>query len=99
MSQIERRPRASADLSEVWEFLAEESEERADSFIDRIDAKFRTLATQPLMGRARPELGARIRSLAVPPYVIFYEPLADGVLILRVLHGSRDIASQFDQNA
>ena len=47
---IIRRPKASADLSEIWEFIAEENVERADAFVDRIDAKFRTLAQHPLMG-------------------------------------------------
>jgi hypothetical protein len=27
-------------LSEIWEFIAEDSMARADEFIDRIDAKF-----------------------------------------------------------
>jgi plasmid stabilization system protein ParE len=51
MPTILRRPRASADLSEIWEFIAQENIERADAFIDRIDEKFRVLAAQPLMGR------------------------------------------------
>lgn len=30
------------------------------------------------------------------PYVIFYEPLPNGVAIVRVLHGARDVSSQFE---
>jgi plasmid stabilization system protein ParE len=30
------------------------------------------------------------------PYVIFYEALADGVVIVRVLHGARDVGAQFE---
>jgi toxin ParE1/3/4 len=96
MPVVIRRPRASADLSEIWEFIADESEERADRFIDRIDAKFRALAAQPMMGRERSELAPGLRSLPMPPYVIFYEPLQDGVVIVRVLHGARDVDAQFE---
>jgi toxin ParE1/3/4 len=58
MPTILRRPRASADLNEIWEFIAQEN-------IDRIDEKFRVWAAQPLMGRERKELGKGIRSLAM----------------------------------
>jgi len=96
MPVIIRRPRASSDLSEIWEFIAEDNIERADEFIDHIDEKFRALAEQPLMGRERRELAPGLRSIAIPPYVIFYEPLGDGVAIVRVLHGARDARAQFD---
>jgi toxin ParE1/3/4 len=96
MPVVIRRPRASADLSEIWEFIADESEERADRFIDRIDAKFRALAAQPMIGRERSELASGLHSLPMAPYVIFYEPLQDGVVIVRVLHGARDVDAQFE---
>ena len=92
---ILRRPRASADLSDIWEFIAEDNVDRADQFIDRIDAKFRALADQPQMGRARDEVAPGLRSFPVPPYVIFYEPLNTGIAIVRVLHGARDVGGQF----
>lgn len=97
MPTILRRPRASADLSEIWEFIAGDNVQRADEFVDRIDAKFRALAAQPLMGRERKELGPGIRSIAMAPYVIFYEALTDGVIIVRVLHGARDVEAEFQE--
>jgi toxin ParE1/3/4 len=97
MPSVVRRPRASADLSEIWEFIAEEiGMERADEFIDRIDGKFRVLAAQPRMGRERGDLAPGLRSLPMPPYVIFYQPVLDGVEIVRVLHGARDAGAQFE---
>jgi toxin ParE1/3/4 len=98
MPVILRRPRASADLSEIWEFIAGDNIQRADEFIDRIDEKFRALAEQPLMGRERRELGPGIRSMAMAPHVIFYEALPDGVMIVRVLHGARDVETQFEDD-
>jgi toxin ParE1/3/4 len=37
-----------------------------------------------------------LRSFPAKGYVIFYQPTDDGVEISRVLHGSRDIQSEFD---
>ncbi len=96
MPLIIRRPRASADLSEIWEFIAEDRVVRADEFVDRIDAKFQALAEQPLMGRERHDLVPGLRSLPMAPYVIFYQPVQDGVAIVRVLHGARDVGAQFE---
>lgn len=56
-----------------------------------IDQKFKTLAAQPDRGRKRDELGEDLRSFAVGRYIIFYRPLPDGVEIVRVLHGARDL--------
>ena len=45
------------------------------------------------MGRSRPELARNVRSFPVGKYVIFYVALVDGVEVVRVLHGARDIDS------
>jgi toxin ParE1/3/4 len=45
----------------------------------------------PLIGRARPELAADLRSFPVGNYVLFYRPIADGVELVRALSGHRDI--------
>jgi toxin ParE1/3/4 len=96
MPEILRRPRARDDLAEIWDYIAADNVERADALIDRIDAVFHSLVRQPLMGRPRDELSPGLRSLSVSRYVIFYEPIADGVAIVRVLHGARDIGAQFE---
>ena len=48
-----------------------------------------------MMGRARPELAADLRSFPVGNYIIFYRPIEDGVEIVRVLSGARDIDALF----
>ncbi len=95
MLAIIKRPQALSDLAEIWNYIADNSEAQADSFVATIDTKFQTLAKQPGIGRLRDELAAGLRSLPVGRYVIFYLSLADGVEIIRVLHGSRDIVTIF----
>jgi toxin ParE1/3/4 len=53
------------------------------------------LAKYPEAGRERPEIAAGLRSFPIGKYVLFYRPIHDGVEIVRVLHGSRDIDSIF----
>ncbi len=50
------------------------------------------LAANPLAGRARSELHEGLRSFPVGSYVVFYSPTPEGVEIVRVLHGRRDIS-------
>ena len=96
MPVIRKRPRALDDLSEIWDYIADDNVAQADRFIEHIDAELRTLATQPLMGRAREELTPNLRSLPIGRYVIFYEALPDGIVIVRVLHSARDVEAQFE---
>jgi toxin ParE1/3/4 len=95
MSVIIKRPRVLSDLAEIWDYIADDSEAQADAFVAKIDAKFQILAKQPGIGRLRDELAADLRSLPIGRYVIFYLSLANGVEIIRVLHGSRDIVPLF----
>jgi toxin ParE1/3/4 len=96
MPRVLRRPQAVDDVLEVWDFIAEDSLDQADAWVDRLDAALRRLATQPLMGRARPELADDLRSLPFERYVISYLPISDGVDVIRVLHSARDVDSAFN---
>ena len=96
MAVVLKRPRAADDLIEIWDYIADDSVTRADAFIDDVDAKFRLLAEQPMLGRSREELAPGLRSFPFGRYVIFYEVIPDGIAIARVLHGARDLGPLFD---
>jgi toxin ParE1/3/4 len=98
MPRIRRRPLAGADIGEIWDYIAEDSMVAADARLDRLDAKLRLLASQALMGRAREQLAAGVRSLPFGRYVIFYLPLHDGIDVVRVLHSARDIEAIFERD-
>ena len=63
MSEVVKRPRALADLAEIWAYIADDSTVHADAFADLIDSTFRVLAGRPRMGRIRPELGENCAAL------------------------------------
>ena len=95
MTVVRITPQADDDLLEIWEYIAQDSIEQADKFIDEIKIAFKRLAKMPLSARQRPELGDNIRSRPYGNYVIFYEPLSNGILVLSVLWGGRDIETIF----
>jgi toxin ParE1/3/4 len=50
------QPSVKADLSGIWDFIAEDSDDQADAFIELINQKFQLLAQQSGLGRRRDEL-------------------------------------------
>lgn len=96
MPVLLERPQAQADVDEIWLFIAQDDLARADSFIDLIAERCRLLAENPRMGRDRSQLAAGLRSFPVGNYIIFYMPLPNGIEVVRVLNGARDMDALFD---
>ena len=96
MAKIIKLSRATDDLAEIWDYIADDSETQADLFIDTIDRKLRLLAEQPNLGRARGELAENMRSFPIGRYVIFYVVMTSCIQVVRVLHGARDLAPIFE---
>ena len=90
--------RATNDLDEIWYYVVKESGsvEIADRLIDSITARFLLLASHPHLGRSRDDdFGVGSRSFPVGEYVIVYCVENEDVLILRVVHGRRDLEALF----
>ncbi len=99
MGRILRTQQATDDLLELWiHIAAQTTDARANALIRTIDKKLHLLAAQPELGRPRSELRAGLRAFPVKPYVIFYLPLTDGITVIRVLHGRRDIEGIFNED-
>jgi len=83
---------AKADLREIWYSIASDRDERtADRVVTQIFDKCHSHAQFPESGRLREELSRGLRSFPVRPYVVFYSPFEDTILVLRILHGRRDL--------
>lgn len=89
--RITRKPQARLDLLDIWAFIAEDNEAAVDRTLDRIENALRTIAENPEMGRARPELRPGVRSFPVGSYILFYRVQADAIDVVRVLNSFRDI--------
>jgi toxin ParE1/3/4 len=63
-----------------------------------IDKKLSMLAENPWRGKARHELGEGVRSFPVGRYILFYRATPEGIDVIRVLHGARDLNAIFDRD-
>jgi toxin ParE1/3/4 len=65
----------------------------ATRFVREIEAAFEPVRNFPLAAAARDQLAAGLRVTFHGRHAIYYRPLADAVVIVRVLHGARDVAA------
>ena len=98
MPTVLKRSQALSDLFLIGERISLDDPAAADRILDRLEERFQLMATQPLMGRERPELIPKLRSFVSDHYVIFYFPLEDGIDILRVLDGRQDVQQEFTES-
>lgn len=83
---------AEEDLLDIWHYVAQDSPHAADHLLDEIDAKSALLAANPYLGPARPDIAPELRYALVGRYLILYRIIADGVQIVRVVHGARRLS-------
>jgi toxin ParE1/3/4 len=96
MPAVFRTSQADADLTQIALHIAEHNPEAADRWLDLLNEKCQALSRMPEIGRKRFDLADGLRSLVVNNYVIFYRPVSNGIEVIRVLHGARDIPALFD---
>lgn len=85
---------AHADVDEIWLYIAEDSVRAADKVTDAISNVFSQLADYPNIGHVREDLTDEpYRFISVYDYLIVYDPTKSPVVVLRVLHGRRDVKS------
>jgi toxin ParE1/3/4 len=95
MARIRRSPLAEEDFREIWRYIAQFNQDAADKLLRRIDEKLQLYADNPRMGTSRENWAPGLRSFPVGNYVVFYRIVDDGIELVRVLHGMRDLKSMF----
>jgi len=86
---------AELDLEEIGDTIAADNPSIALRFICDIREHCERIAAAPLAYPARPELGTDIRCCVHQRYLILFQSTATEVLIVRVLHGSRNLLTLF----
>ena len=97
-SRLTVSPKADTDLAGIGAFIAErDGTARADAVVKRIQRTMLNLAFMPGMGRHRSYLEQGARAFSAAPWVIVYElkPDGDGIAVLRVVDGRRDLLKLF----
>lgn len=96
--RILKKPQVERDLIDHFSFIARDKIEPAERFLRVADESFHQLAADPLLGHRWESplsqlAGIRVYSLPSPfrNYLVFYRPIDDGIEVLTVLHGARDL--------
>ena len=83
---------ASDDLDELVRYISRDSEFYAQLFAKRVVLTTQRLKDFPESGRMIPEVeNQTLREIIVQGYRVMYRFETDHVLILAVMHGSRDL--------
>lgn len=91
MARIHRTRKARADLIDIWRFVATDNPDAADALLDLLDEACRKLAEHPQSGPARDDIRPGLRYIVAGAYLILYRIVGDGIEIVRVVHGRRDL--------
>jgi toxin ParE1/3/4 len=98
MSEFRLSPEAEAELDSIWIHIARESgsTDVASRVVERITECFWLLARYPYAGRRRDDLRSGLRSFTAGDHIMIHRIVEDDVvLILHVVHGSRDVSALF----
>ncbi|HEY4211777.1 MAG TPA: type II toxin-antitoxin system RelE/ParE family toxin [Steroidobacteraceae bacterium] len=85
------RPRAHADLDEIWEYTADRwGLKQAETYARLLWKDVQAVADKPSMGRECDEVRAGYRQYPSGSHVLFYRLADDGIEVVRILHERMD---------
>ncbi|RYX83161.1 type II toxin-antitoxin system RelE/ParE family toxin [bacterium] len=103
---VQLHRQAVEDLREIFLFLAQTNQERANLFARNVQSSIELLIHSPKLGSPRSYADSRLHSLRRWPlkdfkqYGIFYRPFAsgNGIEVFRVLHSSRESQTHLQES-
>lgn len=84
------------ELVELSLYLAEESYEASQRFLDACEASIQFLAENPQVGATRQFNSSDLSNIRIwriksfEKYLIFYHPIENGIRVVHVIHSARD---------
>lgn len=98
MARLVVSPEAEADIDAIAAFIAKrDGAARATAVAERIWQTMDNLAFMPGIGRPTKYFEPGQRAFPVAPWIIYYmpQPDRDGIDVLRIIDGRRDLPSVF----
>ena len=92
---------AESDVAEIISYIADDNPEAAQRFRRALQETGELLLDMPHIGSMRVSDKPALKGIRVVPvrdfdkHFIFYRPVDDGIVIVRLLHGARDYPSLF----
>lgn len=96
MTRVVLTDAAKQDQLEIWLYIAADNPDAADRLLDEMDETLRLLSSAPGLGRARDDIAPGLRYFPIENYLILYEALPDGINVVRLVHGARQLAQLLD---
>ncbi|MEW4564096.1 type II toxin-antitoxin system RelE/ParE family toxin [Bremerella sp. JC770] len=97
--RAERSDQFLADVESYAYYLFESSPESSFRFVDAVEQTVRVIETMPLGGSAMPSsrhLLLRARGvIGFRQMLVLYEPREETLLLVRLIHGARDLPTLF----
>ncbi len=91
---------ADRDIDCIWQFIARDSPTAADRVEEELHAAMKLLAAHPGGGHGRNDVPEpRYRFWSVYSYLIAYRVEHDSLVVVRVIHGARDIRKVLGRQA
>ncbi|HLO84121.1 MAG TPA: type II toxin-antitoxin system RelE/ParE family toxin [Nostocaceae cyanobacterium] len=90
-------PEASKDLSAIIDYFASRSVEAGERFVNEFEKKCKYLVSFPNMGRSYENIKPDLRGVHLDSYIILYRVMNDGIEIVRVVSGYRDLEYLFKE--
>lgn len=88
---FELHPGAAQDITEIWQFIAEDNPPAATRFRTEILEAIRKLVAFPHQGYKRSDLTSQpLRFQTIREYLIAYAPGEKPLVVIAVIHGRRN---------
>jgi toxin ParE1/3/4 len=95
MGRVLRSPQSNLDVWEIADYIAQHNVSAAADLLREFDESLKLLSDFPGMGARRDELLRGLRSYPIGNYILFYRLAPDGIELVRVVHGARDLDELF----
>ena len=86
---------ASQDLAAISDYFYTHNIEAGECFLQEFSRKCKQLASFPSLGRSYADIELDLRGIPLESYIIFYRVIEDGIEIMRVVSGRRDLSNLF----
>lgn len=92
MPSVHYSPSAANDLVELSEYIARDKPDAAYHWIEEVESTCQLVANNPGLGQARQScVFGQCRSISMGHFVIFFRAVDNGVEVIRIVRGERDL--------
>lgn len=82
---------AIRDINEICDYIAQNNPSSASNLFDAIRQKCKLVANFPNMGKRYDKIRPNLKGFLVRDYIIFYYAHDEGIVIVRIVSGYRDL--------